>query len=884
MSPDPSATPVLVAPRRWTLQEAKEQLAADPKDAYMQYVALQLAHRSGQSGQILSNIEAQTRQAWFGRNGSQGRGPDTLDLMSLFSGAAAVQECLQLEAMRSGFGISQSYAAANLNSELGQPISLLQGPKVNSHPWEEMLSQAKLRPRVSALASCLPADFLFAESRSAARLMDAVKMFCSWGDVLSRQFSKKAHAKNVLESIVQQLILPNPAKISKEQQSSLLNIECALASSDLFLSEGSDLSVLFRVPDSGSDAERRLLSGWLEASIADSGELQLFLHSYGGIDYSEYNSPDHRIHAFVAQIKPGLHIRSNSRRALHRIIEVCCAANAAGSLGQSTEFAYMRTLMPELEGADEVLIYLSEPFIARLVGPELRITEQRRLSCYARMKMLEYAVLLYRSEFGKQPSLEDLERQGCSPGLFNQGNLICSEGGKYSIVQSGENSVACCSHHGRSNFMTPCIDIPVTTVLEHEAQEYKVFVENYSRYWQTFFDPIAIRVSHDPIQKTQSIETIILPLIQNSIYSGLAQALAGQAPVNLEHECVPKSNIFTAAIRFDKSALIDMAARDPRSIYAGLLSSQLSTVDFASFFQNGLGDQLSFNVFDSEPPFSLDISQMLSTLLAWGANARGAQPGAQMNPMFVWIAFMVGAINSPIYLTLPVLDQFAVDRFIEQLENALPQALKANRVQSAADLYSFNLPGGYKGSCIAISFLAAKFRIYWARIGDTFYLASKQSILLEICQSLCEGSMRDSINYSSKEVEGHAMLRVRNANWRKILGDTAVGQSETNRHACLENLSPLSQRARSGLPLQTRADHSGELRYCPDGGNYCFDGRSVSCSIHGNSSCPKQLPSGKSAEMMSALRAMTAQLSFLEDGLKAKLTFDLEDLDTSVIL
>src|SRR5947209_2592613 len=81
----------------WTLDEVMAQLNLYPKDAYLQYVALQLARREHRADEIGAQIESligdEVRQQRMERaNG--------VDLFSIFSGALAVQESLQLDTMR----------------------------------------------------------------------------------------------------------------------------------------------------------------------------------------------------------------------------------------------------------------------------------------------------------------------------------------------------------------------------------------------------------------------------------------------------------------------------------------------------------------------------------------------------------------------------------------------------------------------------------------------------------------------------------------------------------------------------------------------------------------------------------------------------------------
>ena len=85
------------------------------------------------------------------------------------------------------------------------------------------------------------------------------------------------------------------------------------------------------------------------------------------------------------------------------------------------------------------------------------------------------------------------------------------------------------------------------------SPDYKQFLDEYNNYWRTFFDPIAVRIQVTP--ERYRLETIVLPLINNSIYKGMATALGGK-PEPLDALPVPKRNIFSIQARFDKEALM----------------------------------------------------------------------------------------------------------------------------------------------------------------------------------------------------------------------------------------------------------------------------------------------------------------------------------------
>src|SRR5205085_4421156 len=132
--------------------------------------------------------------------------------------------------------------------------------------------------------------------------------------------------------------------------------------------------------------------------------------------------------------------------ALRRVLEAVQGKNADGKpvrrLGDTDEYRYIRTLLPPGAPEEDGLIYLSDPFIRRLVGPQVKLTERRRMLCYNHLKMIGHAAMMYRTEFGKVPqSLDDLVATKCCPGTFNEGTLTCIDGGKYTLSADGSQGV-----------------------------------------------------------------------------------------------------------------------------------------------------------------------------------------------------------------------------------------------------------------------------------------------------------------------------------------------------------------------------------------------------------------------------------------------------------
>jgi hypothetical protein len=555
----------------WTLDEAMAQLRLYPKDPFLQYVALQLARRENSVNDVATQIEQLAgTDARFQRNERANR----VDLFSIFTGALAVQESLQLDSMRgegrrtprgvSGMpkrmSVERKIVPAEREAQAAEekrlkqlvPVASLTGPTTKSHPWEQMLAGKKVGADIGQLALCVPDDFYFVEFHSVNRLLDAIDLGNLGSNYFFNQASKEAQTHLTGERVKSQLAVETNRLLRPFYD--LVVEEVGVTGSDLFVNEGSDVTLLFKLKDPKTFKMR--MDQFLVNVEKNHPDAKRTTGRYRGVEYVHLATPDRMVHVFSAYPKDHLHVRSNSLVAFQRILDAIegqpAETKTGHRLGETPEFAYIRTLLPRGAAEEDGLVYLSDPFIRRLVGPQLKLTERRRMMCYNHLRMIGHAALLYRAEHGKAPgSLEALAKAECSPGTFGEGSLTCPDGGKYSLSADGLTGV--CSHHGHAHFLTPCCEIGVTEVTGEEADEYKAFLQEYNQYWRTFFDPIAVRIQARP--ERYRIETIVLPLIDNSIYTGLAQFLGGK-PERLDALPVPKRNIFTVAARLNKESLL----------------------------------------------------------------------------------------------------------------------------------------------------------------------------------------------------------------------------------------------------------------------------------------------------------------------------------------
>lgn len=578
-------------PAAWTKAEALEQLRLAPRDPFLQFVVIQMCLRDGNFAEAMPYLLPSLSARGIGTQRNR-----QIDLYRIFSGSLAIQETLQLDALAGplnaiadvrvplstavpGGGVSPRLVPGQrpilVDRELGDvhqtqrdprgsvPVSQLQGPTVQSHPWAKMLGDKD--PAVSALALCVPSDQLYIRFDSIGDLNRARQRVDQLANYLSNQVGGRGFNSQVVDRLETQLWLETHEFLKPIYDVAVS--EVAITSSDLFFREGTDTTVILRLKQ--ADVARQTLDQFLGLAKQRRSDVTLVEGNYAGVDFKHLSTPDRTIHCYSANPTPELHVRSNSRVAFERVLDTILErgneATKIERLGDTDEFRYIRSLYPLGDDFEQGFIYLSDPFIRRLIGPEKKLTQRNRMICRSRLQLLGYASLLQRTQTGQPPATVDDSLQSGWLGTDKYPvTIACPDGGTYTLSENG--LLAACSHHGHPESMIPCCELPLKSVGHGEAAEYRQFVENYSQYWSTFFDPIAIRIQLEP--KRTRIETIILPLINNSIYQGLASMLGG-APEPLDSLPVSEQNIFSVAVKLNKPMLLEQAGFDTSRLSGG---------------------------------------------------------------------------------------------------------------------------------------------------------------------------------------------------------------------------------------------------------------------------------------------------------------------------
>jgi len=522
----------------WTVESAKEELRLRPGDPYVQVVISQLARDEEAT---VGPLFRQPQQTWR----STAEPASRVDLFSIFSGSLAVQESLQLDALT-------NVGAENAETQTFK-IGSLAGPSVSSHPWHKLL--AGRTPEVSQLANCVPANQLFVRFQSVGKLWEMRQLAEDYRTYVSIQAHQSNLGLQPMERIRRQLALSYEPALRTAYDAAIA--EVAMTCSDLYFNLGTDVTLLLRL-ESG-DTFQPVLDAMLQQAAQSDPQSQVGSGEALGIPYRSVTTRDRSLQVFAANPRPDLHVRANSLVALKRVLSTMLEPRHNTPLGETEEFRYIRTLMPLGSEQEDGLVYMSDPFIREIVGPTKKLTQRARLLCNSRLQMMAYASLLYQTQYGKLPtSLEELQSRNCWGTAEKPLNLTCPAGGKYTLHEDGIRGT--CSHHGCLHGLLPCNEIPRTAISEIEARQYEQFVQNYERYWTTFFDPIVFRIQHS--EKQIRLETIVLPLINNSIYRGLAGTLGGHRE-ELDQLPIASSNIFSVAARLNKNGLLDRLGIEP---------------------------------------------------------------------------------------------------------------------------------------------------------------------------------------------------------------------------------------------------------------------------------------------------------------------------------
>lgn len=801
----------------WARQQDQVQLNADPKgaDSFSQYWDLVAAKRYGIAPRRSGMIRSERREP--------------PDLYSVFTGAAAIQESLQLELLGTG---PQSPAQRDAIAKGGVqddlvPLAGLQGPTVKSHPFKEMLKGRN--PELPALAAYIPDDQYAVFFANISKQLELADLMDEWGGNLLHQVEASARDFRVRDKVSHQLCLEN-SWLTRMFGDRVI-ADMAFTGNDPFLKEGTAFTVLFSLKDK-ERFRKQLEKRYAEAAKGGSAKRSTFT-SAGQTGFSAV-SPDRSISSYTLLLG-NVAIVSTSLPALQRIAET--AAGRLPSLAGSDDLRYMRSIFPQNAAEEDIFIYLSDPHIRTLVGPRWKIGEARRMRCSAQLGLLANARLWFRTEQRREPTMTEL----ISGGYLGTKPPVCPDHGSYGFDSSGSPH---CSLHNRQGLLTPVGEVPLEQVTRQEEAQYKAFVENYNRYWTQFFDPIGIRIK---MEQNIRIQTCILPLIQNSWYDGMA-AFSGRTPGELTESSVLPRTILSLRGHMAADLLKD--------------GGMLHKLGNSRLKLDWLGDELALNLCDGQVLFSAGGRAM---------GLMGREMGrSSLEPLV--IGYLGSALNLPTYLTVKVTDAKEAERAIPSLFRALAPG-RGRDDGLSVETYTME---DYRGRPLHVAnfnLWVLKLRLFAAVVDDRLVIASRRDIVTDLMDASKGASGKKAASQ-----QGNMELSLYRTAFRQLEEMVNLGWQEELRHACQQNLPLAAILLKSlGLPPesieQTVSGLRGYTPYCPSGGKYLLDDKTgnVQCSLHGTLWQPKQPAasdkSSKTMTLVNTLQRVNARLAFTPEGL-----------------
>jgi hypothetical protein len=764
------------------------------------------------------------------------------ELYDVTTGALAVQESLQLDRMT---------ATDCDRGERTMLVKDIAGVGVKSHPFDEM--RGGKPPVDSGLARLVPEDFYYLRFENIAKLLELLDLHDQWGTSLLRLATPVGTDYRVRERVHRQLCLP--ATLLTRILGPNVISEMALVGSDPYLQEGSDLSVLFRVKHKAvflAAVETHLQEARKTFPDAVSGAL-----THQGIAIERLVDAERRVSCHRCWLDD-VCVYSNSLVALQRVIDAY--GGRAPNLADAPDYQYMRSVVFPLDPAQEDgFLYLSDAFVRRLVGPELRIAEKRRLEAVTSLKMVANAALLHGYLYGPgTPTLDDLTRSG----VLTLEDVFDPAGG--AITWDAQRGIARSSVYGDLSFLTPLLEIETDRATEKESRQYAQFRDRYQQYWRQYFDPIGVRLC---VGKTVRLETCILPLIDLSAYNDF-QDIAGGDPIEIRPDRFTPSTVLRFVIHLNDGNEKRMALET---------LNRLTGTNLAS---DWLGEWLTFWVEDSDA---------LTTLVRRGSD--DVTNGYEVDPArgqkqvldFFSASFALGAhVRNKLSLAALLVSLRA---FIQQTApntvvfNNLEPYRGVTLVQIAPDPSGYMAWLGSGATSQPTTTPAGPSErgpaLYYATIQDGFYLATQASVLRRLIDQAQNVSTTTA---PAEPVRANLCLYAAPSAAAQVRPALSALLERQARRASIRNMAQVWVLGHSGILQRLTLDEAacnylGYRLLCPDGGAYAYDADAdeATSSIHGRLSqptvldeLPKSSPLGR---LLDTLEVVLGHLRFTQEGI-----------------
>ncbi len=330
--------------------------------------------------------------------------------------------------------------------------------------------------KTEPLALHVPEEWLYVRFGSFANFLWIQDTLAKWGGDAQNLMALRGLDYEMSRRIEDQLVLKQSALARMVGGTIIADV--AIVGTDLLFQDGGAFGVMFQARNSmllSADFTRQRGERVAKGDGVTEQKVDI-----GGHQVSLLSSPDGAVRSFYA-VDGDFHLVTRSRRMVERFFE---AGTGEASLGATKGFRFARSLMP-LDRGDSVFVYLSEPFLANLVGPRYRIEMVRRMRALADIELLHLALLASGAEGQPGSSIDELIAGGFLPIGFGPR----PDGSQAVIDADGIRD----SLRGRRGTFLPVPDVEVSAVTATETDDYHRFREHFHSQWGRL-DPIVVGV------------------------------------------------------------------------------------------------------------------------------------------------------------------------------------------------------------------------------------------------------------------------------------------------------------------------------------------------------------------------------------------------------
>lgn len=424
------------------------------------------------------------------------------ELMHTTTAATSMQEALQHDR---GLRLRSKPGPATV------PLAELQGPALEEHPWAEMTA-ALANPKggtAEPLARVSPADFWYVRFDDIRVFLKVLDEADTWITPVAHVLEERGEVHGLAKRYQAQLGLRRTGLAKKLGHTVVERV--AIVGSDPYLREGSDVTFMFALNSQAVfDTELARHMSAYESEVPGIVESSIV---HGAHTITVHRDPAGVVRQHRALVDK-VALVSNSEGAIRAVLDAFDGKRPR--LSDEPDLGYMLARDP---GEHQGFAFLSDRFIAKVVGAEQKVQASRRQRALADLLTPGYSALLYGWLEGKAPA--DTEALIAS-GLLDRDELAHA-GGETIAFTPGSGAR---SSWGSPAALTPMIDLPrPAMVTEAEKTAYAAFIRGYQDYWRTFIDPVAIRLDleGEPGAEEAVVDVRVLPLISGTDYSDIEE-------------------------------------------------------------------------------------------------------------------------------------------------------------------------------------------------------------------------------------------------------------------------------------------------------------------------------------------------------------------------